>query len=105
MINVILKDEKSHPLISASTTDKFKEQRAKKSMIIKLLFDANPSRKQIPLPLAQRLFPANENPDGKTKIPDLRWKNRIEQDLIIPLMRNNFCDTHQEQLITKEIKK
>jgi hypothetical protein len=105
IINSILRDEKSHPLISTSTTDKQREQRAKKSMIIKLLFDANPSRKEIPLQLAKRLFPINESTDGKQKIPDIRWKDRIEKDLIIPLMRNNFCDNNQEKSITKEIKK
>lgn len=97
-----LKNEKSHPLIEASTENKEKQVRAKKAMIVRLLFEANPNLKELPLKLASKLYPPKENKEQL--IPTRRRKDRIEKELLIPLMYNNFCDANQEKLISEKIK-
>ena len=98
-----LKDEKSHPLISSSTPNPEKILRAKKALIVRTLFEANPNLKALPLKIASKLYPAQ--PGKEQKIPSRRRKENIEKELLIPLMYNNFCNTTQEQFITQEIKK
>ncbi len=97
-----LKDEKSHPLISSSIRNPEKILSAKKALIVRTLFEANPNLKELPLSIASKLYPPQ--PGKEQKIPSRRRKENIEKKLLIELMDYNFRTT-QEQFITQEIKK
>lgn len=103
VISSILENEKSHPLIESSTKNPEKIQRAKKLLIVRTLFEANPNLKELPFQIASELYPPQAGKEQN--IPSRERKENIEKELYIPLMRNIFCDMKQEKLIAQEIKK
>ena len=106
-IKLFIESDKSHPLIESSTKNKEKQKRAKKALINYLLHKANPSITVLPDTIAHLLYPPkkNETQSWIQKIPKEKQINKIEEQLLIPLMQNNFCGPVQEQYISQEIKK
>lgn len=106
-IKLFIESDQSHPLIESSTKNKDKQKRAKKALINYLLHKANPSITVLPDTIAHLLYPPkkNETQSWIQKVPKEKQINKIEEQLLIPLMQNNFCGPVQEQYISQEIKK
>ena len=102
----MVNNEFSHPLIEASTSDRESRQRANKALIVYLLYKANPTVQQIPESLAKIIYPPE---NGKKSWINTQPKSKqlqyIEDKLLVPLMKNNFCSNNTEQFVSSEIKK
>lgn len=105
-ISQLINNGFSHPLIEASTSDRESRQRANKSLVVYLLYKANPTTQQIPESLAKIIYPPKSgNTSWINKIPKQKQLQYIEDKLLVPLMKNNFCSNNTEQFVWSEIKK
>jgi hypothetical protein len=107
IIKNFIESDQSHPLIKSSTKNKIDQERAKKALINYLLHKANPSIDMLPDSVAHLLYPPtqNETQSWIQKVPKEKQLKKIEEQLLIPLMQNNFCGAIQEKTISEEIKK
>jgi hypothetical protein len=90
-------------LIESSTKNKKEQKRAKKALVNYLLHKANPSISVLPDTISHLLYPPkkNEKLSWVQKIPKEEQIKKTEDQLLIPLMQNNFCEQHKNNISPK----